>query len=90
MYGSTGGVAFVLRCLADVVGDYLVAQIQRVSMPCRSSDSWVGAPHAADYREFILRTRAGSSARDATWRAHHSFGLGHGAFSPTLRTPAVT
>jgi uroporphyrinogen decarboxylase len=40
--------------LADVVGEYLVAQVEAGVDAVQVFDSWVGALNAADYREFIL------------------------------------
>ena len=40
--------------LAEVVGDYLVAQIEAGVDVVQVFDSWVGALNGADYREFIL------------------------------------
>ena len=54
MYGAPGRVAPLLRLLADVVGEYLVAQIEAGVDAVQVFDSWVGALNAADYREFIL------------------------------------
>src|SRR5688572_10094276 len=45
--------------LADVVGEYLVAQVEAGVQAVQVFDSWVGALDAADYREFaLLHTRA--------------------------------
>jgi uroporphyrinogen decarboxylase len=40
--------------LAEIVGDYLLAQIEAGVDTVQVFDSWVGALNAADYREFAL------------------------------------
>jgi uroporphyrinogen decarboxylase len=40
--------------LADVVGRYLVAQVEAGAQALQLFDSWVGALDEADYREFVL------------------------------------
>jgi uroporphyrinogen decarboxylase len=54
MYGHP--VAWHRFCdtLADVIGDYLVAQVEAGVDVVQVFDSWVGALNSADYREFIL------------------------------------
>jgi uroporphyrinogen decarboxylase len=54
MYGSP--VAWHRFCdtLADVIGDYLAAQVEAGVDAVMVFDSWVGALNASDYREFIL------------------------------------
>ena len=42
------------RLLAEVVRDYLLAQIEAGVQAVQVFDSWVGALNAADYREFVL------------------------------------
>ena len=40
--------------LADVVADYLRAQVEAGAQALQLFDSWVGALDEADYREFVL------------------------------------
>jgi len=54
MYGHPKAWHTFCDLLADVVGDYLVAQIEAGVDAVQVFDSWVGALNAADYREFIL------------------------------------
>jgi uroporphyrinogen decarboxylase len=54
MYGHPKAWHQFCDLLADVVGDYLVAQIEAGVDAVQVFDSWVGALNRADYREFIL------------------------------------
>jgi uroporphyrinogen decarboxylase len=54
MYGAPAAWHRFCDTLADVIGDYLVAQIEAGVDAVQIFDSWVGALNAADYREFIL------------------------------------
>jgi uroporphyrinogen decarboxylase len=54
MYGAPAAWHRFCDTLAEVVGDYLVAQIEAGVDCVQVFDSWVGALNAADYREFIL------------------------------------
>jgi uroporphyrinogen decarboxylase len=54
MYGAPAAWHRFAELLADVVGDYLVAQIEAGVEVVQVFDSWVGALNARDYREFIL------------------------------------
>jgi uroporphyrinogen decarboxylase len=54
MYGAPDAWHRFCHVLAEVVGDYLVAQIEAGVDTVQLFDSWVGALNAADYREFIL------------------------------------
>src|SRR5262249_26292177 len=54
MYGHPKAWHAFCDVLADVVGDYLVAQIDAGVDAVQVFDSWVGALNAADYREFLL------------------------------------
>jgi uroporphyrinogen decarboxylase len=54
MYGHPAEWHRLCALLADVVGDYLVAQIDAGVNAVQVFDSWVGALNARDYREFLL------------------------------------
>ena len=54
MYGSPAAWHRFCETIAEVIGDYLVAQIEAGVDVVQIFDSWVGALNAADYREFIL------------------------------------
>jgi uroporphyrinogen decarboxylase len=54
MYGCPSAWHRFCDTIADVIGDYLVAQIEAGVDAVQVFDSWVGALNAADYREFIL------------------------------------
>jgi uroporphyrinogen decarboxylase len=54
MYGHPESWHRLCALFAEVVGDYLVAQIEAGVDVVQVFDSWVGALNAQDYREFIL------------------------------------
>jgi uroporphyrinogen decarboxylase len=54
MYGHPGEWHRLAALLADLVSDYLVAQIEAGVDAVQVFDSWVGALNARDYHEFIL------------------------------------
>jgi uroporphyrinogen decarboxylase len=54
MYGAPAEWHRFCDTLADVIGDYLAAQIDAGVDAVMVFDSWVGALNTADYREFIL------------------------------------
>jgi uroporphyrinogen decarboxylase len=54
MYGHPAAWHAFCDLLADLIGDYLVAQIEAGVNAVQVFDSWVGALNAPDYREFIL------------------------------------
>ena len=54
MYGSPEAWHRMAKLMAEVVGDYLLAQIDAGVDVVQVFDSWVGALNARDYREFIL------------------------------------
>ena len=54
MYGAPPAWHSFCDLIADIIGDYLAAQIEAGVDAVQVFDSWVGALNAADYREFIL------------------------------------
>src|SRR3954453_10376994 len=54
MYGHPASWHRFCELLADIVSDYLIAQIEAGVDAVQIFDSWVGALNARDYREFIL------------------------------------
>ncbi len=54
MYGHPAAWHRFCDTLADVIGDYLTAQVEAGVDVVQVFDSWVGALNSADYREFIL------------------------------------
>jgi uroporphyrinogen decarboxylase len=54
MYGAPAAWHRFCDLIADVVGEYLVAQIEAGVDAVQVFDSWVGVLNAHDYREFIL------------------------------------
>jgi uroporphyrinogen decarboxylase len=54
MYGTPAAWHRLCDHLADLVADYLVAQIEAGVDAVQVFDSWVGQLNSADYREFIL------------------------------------
>src|SRR6185295_3091979 len=92
MYGAPAAWHGFCETLADVIGDYLVAQIDAGVDGVMDFDSWVGALNAADYREFILphtktifdRVRSTDRGRDAPVPTIH-FGVGTGSILGEMR-----
>jgi uroporphyrinogen decarboxylase len=86
MYGAPAAWHRFCELLADIVGDYLVAQIEAGVDAVQLFDSWVGALSARDYREFILphtsRIFEAVAAYDVP-TIH--FGVGTGAILGELR-----
>ncbi len=54
MYGAPAAWHRFCSLVAEVIGDYLNAQIEAGVDAVQVFDSWVGQLNAADYREFIL------------------------------------
>jgi uroporphyrinogen decarboxylase len=54
MYGAPEAWHRFCDLLAEVVGDYLVAQVEAGVDAVQVFDSWVGQLNAHDYREFVL------------------------------------
>ena len=86
MYGAPAAWHRFCELLADIVGDYLVAQIEAGVDAVQLFDSWVGALSARDYREFILphTTRIFEAVAAYDVPTIH-FGVGTGAILGELR-----
>jgi uroporphyrinogen decarboxylase len=86
MYGAPAAWHSFCDVLAEVVGDYLVAQIEAGVDAVQLFDSWVGALNARDYREFILphTRRIFDTLAKYDVPAIH-FGVGTGAILAELR-----
>jgi uroporphyrinogen decarboxylase len=54
MYGAPQAWHRFCDLIADVIGEYLTAQVEAGVDAVQVFDSWVGALNAGDYREFIL------------------------------------
>ncbi|HEX7432620.1 MAG TPA: uroporphyrinogen decarboxylase [Anaerolineaceae bacterium] len=54
MYAEPGTWHRLMGKLAQVVGDYLVAQVEAGAQAVQLFDSWVGALAPEDYREYVL------------------------------------
>jgi uroporphyrinogen decarboxylase len=93
MYGHPKAWHQFCDVLAEVVGEYLVAQIEAGVDAVQVFDSWVGALNAADYREFILphtkkifdRVRACNATAGGEGVPTIHFGVGTGAILGELR-----
>ena len=86
MYGSPAAWHRLCELLADIVSDYLVAQIEAGVNAVQIFDSWVGALNARDYREFILpHTRRIFDALAGHDVPTIHFGVGTGAILGELR-----
>ena len=78
MYGAPAAWHRFCETIADVIGDYLIAQIEAGVDAVQVFDSWVGALNARDYREFILpHTRRDLRASRAARRADDPFRRRH-------------
>jgi uroporphyrinogen decarboxylase len=86
MYGAPAAWHRFCDTIADVIGEYLVAQIEAGVDVVQLFDSWVGALNAADYREFILphTRRIFERLADLDVPTIH-FGVGTGAILGELR-----
>jgi uroporphyrinogen decarboxylase len=86
MYGTPSAWHRLCARLADVVSDYLVAQIEAGVDAVQVFDSWVGALNARDYREFIFpHTRRIFDAIERFDVPTIHFGVGTGAILGELR-----
>ena len=86
MYGHPAAWHRLAAFLADMMTDYLVAQIEAGVDAVQVFDSWVGALNARDYREFILpHTRRIFDALAAYPVPTIHFGVGTGAILAELK-----
>jgi uroporphyrinogen decarboxylase len=86
MYGAPAAWHRFCELLADVVAEYLIAQIEAGVNAVQLFDSWVGALNARDYREFILpHTRRIFDRLAAFDVPTIHFGVGTGAILTELR-----
>jgi len=87
MYGAPQAWHGFCEELADIVADYLVAQVEAGVDAVQVFDSWVGALNAADYREFILpHTRRIFDRVSTTGVPTIHFGVGTAAILGDLAT----
>ncbi|HVH29419.1 MAG TPA: uroporphyrinogen decarboxylase [Vicinamibacterales bacterium] len=86
MYGAPAAWHRFCETIAEVIGDYLLAQIDAGVDAVQVFDSWVGALNARDYREFILphTRRIFDTIRPSGVPTIH-FGVGTGAILGELR-----
>jgi uroporphyrinogen decarboxylase len=90
MYGAPAAWHCFCDLIADIVADYLIAQIEAGVDAVQLFDSWVGALNAADYREFILPhtrrifERIAAATTESPVPTIH-FGVGTGAILAELR-----
>ena len=86
MYRNPAAWHRLCELLADVVAEYLIAQIEAGVNAVQLFDSWVGALNARDYREFILpHTRRIFDRLAAFDVPTIHFGVGTGAILTELR-----
>ena len=87
MYGFPAAWHRFCDLIADIIGDYLVAQIEAGVDCVQIFDSWVGALNARDYREFILPHTKKIFARlsDVPGVPTIHFGVGTGSILSELR-----
>jgi uroporphyrinogen decarboxylase len=86
MYGHPEQWHRLCAFLADIVADYLAAQIDAGVDAVQVFDSWVGALNARDYREFILPHTARIFDALAAYDVPTiHFGVGTGAILEEIR-----
>ncbi len=86
MYGEPAAWHRLCALFADMVSDYLIAQINAGVDCVQVFDSWVGALNARDYREFILpHTKRIFDALAAYDVPKIHFGVGTGSIFGELR-----
>ena len=86
MYGHPKAWHTFCDLIADIIGDYLTAQIEAGVDAVQIFDSWVGALNARDYREFIMPHTKRIFERIAPLGVPTiHFGVGTGAILPEIR-----
>jgi uroporphyrinogen decarboxylase len=86
MYGAPAAWHQFCALIADVIGEYLVAQVEAGADVVQVFDSWVGALNASDYREFILpHTRRIFERVSSTGVPTIHIGVGTAAILPEMR-----
>jgi uroporphyrinogen decarboxylase len=86
MYGDPSSWHRLCALFADIIADYLAAQIEAGVDAVQLFDSWVGALNARDYREFILpHTRRILSSISGRGVPVIHFGVGTGSILSELR-----
>ena len=86
MYGAPATWHRFCELAAEIVGEYLVAQVEAGVDAVQVFDSWVGALDARDYREFVLpHTRRIFEAVAPLGVPTIHFGVGTGAILAELR-----
>jgi uroporphyrinogen decarboxylase len=85
MYGAPAAWHRFCDLIAEIIGEYLVAQIEAGVDVVQVFDSWVGALNARDYREFILPHTRRIFERVAGRVPTIHFGVGTGAILGELR-----
>src|SRR5204863_3234730 len=86
MYGTPKAWHRFCETVAEIIGNYLVAQIEAGVDVVQVFDSWVGALNASDYREFILpHTRRIFEAVKPFGVPTIHFGVGTGSILADLR-----
>jgi uroporphyrinogen decarboxylase len=86
MYAEPAAWHRLAALLAEVVGDYLAAQVEAGAQALQVFDSWVGALDEADYREFVRPhvERLFARVRDLGVPLIH-FGVGTAHLLPAMR-----
>jgi uroporphyrinogen decarboxylase len=86
MYGTPAAWHRFCETVSEIIGSYLVAQIEAGADAVMVFDSWVGQLNAADYREFILphSRRIFEAVRPYGVPTIH-FGVGTGSILGELR-----
>jgi len=86
MYGAPAAWHCFCETIAEIIGEYLVAQIEAGADVVQVFDSWVGQLNATDYREFILpHTRRIFDAVKPHGVPTIHFGVGTGSILSELR-----